>query len=560
MTHTRRDFLQRTAAAATGLSLATSAEAAPRRYTHTMLDILRSPDGVRVFTETGDQALAPMTGGRWQGGGVEVAATPHPDHLALTLAAPRAAVKRIHLRWRGDLSAVRLWLGDAWERGYGDLEWRGAVPERPMPWYCAAWDGARTHGYGVRTGPAAFCFWQADAEGLSLWADVRSGGVGVQLGPRLLDVCEVVCRAGREDETPFAAVHAFCRQMCPQPRLPDHPVYGHNDWYYAYGNNSAAQIMEDCHRTVALSPSGPNRPYVVIDAGWQPHAGTDGGPWDRGNDRFPDMPGLAQDIHRTGARPGIWIRPLAAAPDAPATWRLPRDHAYLDPTVPETRQQVSEDIARLRQWGYQLIKHDFTTFDVLGEWGFQMGPSPTRDGWAFAGGRGQTSAEVLRDLYRTIREAAGDSLVLGCNTVSHLSAGVFEMCRIGDDTSGQNWERTRKMGINCLAFRAAQHGTFYAADPDCVGLTQAISWEMNRQWLDLLARSGTMLFVSLQPQAVGPAQEAALRKAFALAAHPQPLGEPRDWLTTACPRQWHLAGRDVVYSWSGTDGAWPFGE
>ena len=125
---------------------------------------------------------------------------------------------------------------------------------------------------------------------------------------------------------------------------------------------------------------------------------------------------------------------------------------------------------------------------------------------------------MINDLYRTIRSAAGDALVIGCNTVSHLSAGVFEICRIGDDTSGTEWARTRKMGVNTLAFRGAQHGAFYVADPDCVGVTNAIPWSFNKQWLDLLARSGTMLFVSLAPDALGEEQRRDLRAALALAS------------------------------------------
>src|SRR5205085_896966 len=83
-------------------------------------------------------------------------------------------------------------LGDAWERGYGDLEWRGWAPDRVMPWYVATTDGSGTHAYGVRTGAAALCLWQVDPEGVSLWADVRSGGVGVRLGGRLLNGCDGV--------------------------------------------------------------------------------------------------------------------------------------------------------------------------------------------------------------------------------------------------------------------------------------------------------------------------------------------------------------------------------
>jgi alpha-galactosidase len=345
--------------------------------------------------------------------------------------------------------------------------------------------------------------------------------------------------------------------MCPEPRLPARPVYGHNDWYWAYGDNSAASVLTDAHRIVELSPPGPNRPFAVIDDGWQPARGNakaGQGLWNRGNEKFPDMAKLAADVRAAGARPGIWIRPLLAPEDAPDGWRLPREARMLDPTVPEALQKVADDIARIRTWGYELIKHDYSTFDVFGRWGFQMGAAMTKEGWTFQAGPGRTTAEVVTDLYRTIRDAAEDTLVIGCNTVSHLSAGVFEMCRIGDDTSGQEWARTRKMGVNNLAFRAAQHGAFYAADPDCVGVTTEVPWAYNRQWLDLVARSGTMLFVSIASAALGEEQRRDLRAALALAARTQPLAEPRDWQHTAWPTRWRLTHEEYAYDWIGPDG------
>ena len=231
-------------------------------------------------------------------------------------------------------------------------------------------------------------------------------GGGVQLGERVLDVCDVVCRAGREGESSFAALARVLREMCAKPRLPASPVYGSNDWYWAYGKNSADTVLADAQHIVELSPTGENRPFAVIDDGWQPVRGQSSpgvGTWDRGNEKFPDMPGLAAQVRRAGARPGIWIRPLQAPTDAPDAWRLARDRAFLDPTVPEARQKVADDIARLRQWGFELIKHDYTTYDVFGRWGFQMGAALTRDGWTFASGPTRTTAEVIDELYRAIR-------------------------------------------------------------------------------------------------------------------------------------------------------------
>src|SRR5262249_11154908 len=157
------------------------------------------------------------------------------------------------------------------------------------------------------------------------------------------------------------AVQALCRLLCPTPRLPKSPVYGHNDWYWAYGKNSAESVLVDARRIVELSPTGGNRPFVVIDDGWQPGRGTShegSGYWDRGNEKFPDMAKLTGEVHAAGARAGIWCRPLLAHTDAPDNLRLSRDRSVLDPTVSAVRQKVHDDIARLAGWGYQLIKHD----------------------------------------------------------------------------------------------------------------------------------------------------------------------------------------------------------
>ena len=46
----------------------------------------------------------------------------------------------------------------------------------------------------------------------------------------------------------------------------------------------------------------------------------------------------------------------------------------LDLTLPENLALIHEDVARVRSWGYELIKHDFSTFDAFGRWGFEMEP------------------------------------------------------------------------------------------------------------------------------------------------------------------------------------------
>ena len=52
--------------------------------------------------------------------------------------------------------------------------------------------------------------------------------------------------------------------------------------------------------------------------------------------------------------------------------------------------------------------------------------------------KSKTTAQIIKNFYAAIREAAGEYIILmGCNTLSHLSAGMFDIQRTGDDTSGK---------------------------------------------------------------------------------------------------------------------------
>ncbi|MCC5842981.1 MAG: hypothetical protein JJU05_01890 [Verrucomicrobia bacterium] len=163
------------------------------------------------------------------------------------------------------------------------------------------------------------------------------------------------------------------------------------------------------------------------------------------------------------------------------------------------------------------------------------------------------TAEILIRHYQTIARL-DRAVLLACNCPGHLTAGLCHINRTGGDTSGLNWERTRIQGVNTLAFRMPQHRAFYDIDGDCVGLTTKIPWEMNREWLFLLAHSGTPLFVSLEPEALGPEQEAALRGALDLASRPLAAAEPLDWLTNVTPNHWRCHDGECRFRWNGFAG------
>src|SRR4051812_4378202 len=110
----RREFLGRSIVSAIGLSVPVSVLGGGRdivkaRAPETFLDLRRVPDGVSVQTATEYQPLA-VTGERWEREGIVVTTNPVPGALRVTLASPSVAVKRVHLRWRGDMSGTRLML------------------------------------------------------------------------------------------------------------------------------------------------------------------------------------------------------------------------------------------------------------------------------------------------------------------------------------------------------------------------------------------------------------------------------------------------------------------
>ena len=97
---------------------------------------------------------------------------------------------------------------------------------------------------------------------------------------------------GLAGEQIWRAGQKFCKLMCSNPRLPAGPIFGVNDWNYAYGKNTATGILRDADLIASLAPVGSARPQVVIDDGWQDPA------------RFPSMSELASQIRSRNRHPG----------------------------------------------------------------------------------------------------------------------------------------------------------------------------------------------------------------------------------------------------------------
>lgn len=521
------------------------------------------PESVEIVNGDDEVIALDRKGNTFMSGDIRVDFSKSAGGLVAGLYAPSTKVKYVRAAWAEPARRGSLYLGDQWERGYGDLRWEALDPSRIMPWYYVETNGGKVYGHGVMTGCSSFCSWKVNETAVELTFDVRNGSRGVSLGDRRLELAVILDFEGADGEDEYTSLHRFCKLMCPSPRLPEKPVYGVNDWYFAYGHNSAELIVSTAEMLSEVIPDTDNRPYFLIDDGWARKIYEDGdfdycgpGGFYTSNENFPDMKALAGRLRDAGFRPGLWMRPLSAWMGAPEDMLLEGyeeelPDRYFDPTVESVREYIRKCFATYHEWGYEMVKHDFTTYDMFRRWGWSMieDGDMTKGDWQFHDTT-KTNAEVVLQLYHDIRDAAGDDIsLIGCNTISHLSAGIFEIQRIGDDTSGREWFPTVHNGVNCLAFRAAQHNAFYAVDADCVGITDKVDWRLSERWLQLVSESGTPLFVSPKPECMGPEQKESLRKSFETASKPQDTCKPLDWLETRRPALWKLMGREVSFDW-----------
>ncbi len=470
------------------------------------------------------------------------------DTLDLYVTAANDKVKFIELEWKFQSDNGIYVLGDAWERSYGELEFRKLSDnDRCMPWYFVATNKTECFCFGVKTQPNAFISFKYTVDGIKATVDCRNGNCGVELGGTKLHLATFVYKNYSSDDV-YACLHDYCKTLCDNPILPKERIYGGNNWYYAYGKSSYGEIIADTKIQVELASGIENRPFEVIDDCWQIHSCE--GPWIP-NEKFGDMQKLAEEIKKIGARPGIWVRLLHNRDSAITDdMRILRDgkRQYLDPTHPAVREYIKSDIERIRGWGYELLKHDFTTFDLFGAWGSNLFLTENDiEGWSFYD-KSKTNAEITLDLYRLIKDTAQDMYIIGCNTVSHLCAGLVEINRTGNDTSGREWEATKKNGVNTLAFRLAQNEAFYMCDADCVGILEDnIPWEKNKQWLHVLSYSNTPLFVSCNDKLTDE-QKKDLAEAYKVFQENHTI-RPVDIFENLTPSVWEVDGEAVNYEW-----------
>lgn len=465
------------------------------------------------------------------------------------LSAIESAVRKVEFHFNQKFPIDAEVIGDAWERSYGDLRFikMGEIQAKILPWYCIVNTGIERIGYGVKVRPNAFCGWKFDKKGLTLIANVCCGKDGVRLSGRELQVAQTIYHRGTKEAFLFG--QDFCRDMVDNAIIPSQKIYGMNNWLYAYGNISQESVLEDAEYAAELTSSIEERPYMVIDDGWQ--VNQTAGPWHILKNTFQDMGRLAVDMKAKGVKPGLWIRPLYYSnypvPEEWILWKGVGQDCAIDITVPEAEQFVLENFARIRDWGYQLIKYDFSFVDLLGYWGHQFDIEKNGGAYSFSD-KSKTSAEIIFNFYKNIKSTVGKEVMLiGCNTASHLSVGCVEIARTGDDTHGEVWERTKNMGVNTIAYRLIQHNIFYLIDGDCVGLTDQNLWDKQIEWMRFLSLSGTPLFVSSKKGFADDKQRKVIAKAFEVNQINNQMQPIYDGTIT--PDEYMVNGEKIKFEW-----------
>ena len=451
---------------------------------------MRPPDLVlTVFTEDGAvnlQGAAPPASGRRQAsscgrrpktGGSARRARPRPSSVCLHACAFGLAP--------GDLSSVRSFLGYYWERSSRRPgAWRGGSAEtRPMPWYVMAWDGTRTSGYGVATGPRAFGFGiRGSLRSHVVGGRAKRRGGAVQLGEREVECVRGPCAAGcRRGSRRFVAT----RESLPAPpaRLLSCPICWSSGPTTGTTPTATAIRTFCCRRPRSSRRSRPAAItgwWSVVDDGWSPD-GVEKGMWNRGNARFGDMETFARRLRTPGAatRHLVSVRCWPRHRDRQRSACL-RDARFLDPQPGRRPGDCGGGHApACAPGGYRLIKHDYSSFGHHGPVGLRHGcPPSTPDDWHFADRTRTTAEHPCFSSTARLRDAAGRTRHPPSAATRSV---IFRLAcsrssRIGDDVSGRAWDRTRPdgRGHTGLPRRAPRH-VLRPADPDIAPITARAS-------------------------------------------------------------------------------------
>lgn len=298
-------------------------------------------------------------------------------------------------------------------------------------------------------------------------------GVAIQPGERLTSELLLVASNG----DPLALLERYAAALGEKmgARLNREPITGWCSWYYFYGESTERDLLANLKRIKAERLP---LDCILVDDGYQRAIGD----WfDIDEERYHQGMGwLAERITDAGHTPGIWVAPFAASaksqlyaahPDWAivdeqgepiVAWQHRGVDVYgLDLTNPEVQDWLRSTLHTMSDdWGYKVFKVDFAYVAALD--GKRHNPQMTR-------------AQALRQGLEIVREAVGESFVLGCGMPLGPAVGLVDGMRVGPDVA-INWRPfwrdlsfpAAENALRNAIARSFMHHRLWLNDPDCV--------------------------------------------------------------------------------------------
>ncbi|HYO41142.1 MAG TPA: glycoside hydrolase family 36 protein [Nocardioidaceae bacterium] len=252
-------------------------------------------------------------------------------------------------------------------------------------------------------------------------------------------------------------------------------------WYHYFLDVTEADIVENAEAMARLDLPVD---VVQVDDGWQAEIGD----WTAGSTRFPSLDRLAQRIHDTGRRAGIWLAPFivgersALARDHPEWLLGDAGHNWdqrlsgLDLSHPGAQEHLWTAVRNMRDAGYDYFKLDFLYAGALP--GARHGDL--------------TGVQAYRVGLEVLRDAAGEeSYLLGCGAPLLPSVGLVDAMRVSPDTYNPVVPEVSDdplRGRAGVEARAWQQGRLWVNDADALVVRPVFG--LRREWADVVERYG----------------------------------------------------------------------
>ncbi len=296
-------------------------------------------------------------------------------------------------------------------------------------------------------------------------------------------------------------------RLQPVDHRPAPRVAGWMSWNCLGPAATAADVV-DAARTL-VPPGG----LALLDDGWMPRWGD----WVERDDFDATLASLADAVHASGCRFGVWLAPFLVDPESRAaeqhaalllrdgsgetvsSIRAPRAQHVLDASLPAARRHLAALGRRMGRCGVDALKLDFLFAGAL--------PGARKGAINDVAALREGVASLVR-AYRTA--APRGARVLGCGAPAAPLVGLLDACRSGDDSVlnvppagvpepprphfvyGETLLRGQ---IRNAAARAWLWGATVPPDADAVTLaaigdSAAPEASFARRWLQLAERSG----------------------------------------------------------------------